>query len=686
MIHKPYLALQTVVVRLLFFSTPLTATAQKDTTRQVDINGEAAVVAWKNHNMLGQSEAGHTRLRLEHLQQMPQILGNANPLRYAQQLPSVQTSNEHDAGLHVQGCSAGQNAILTGQCVIYNPSHLLGIFSTFNTGHFSEMDFSTLSSPNSPNRIGGVLKMVLPPMPAHYTKNTGRNSHAEVAVGPLSSQGTLKLSLSPTVGLIVSARQAYMNLLYGKWLRFDEDELNYSFGDYNATLLFAPNPRNRISVNGYFGNDNASFYKDTHQMDTKLKWDNYAAECTWEHHTAKELHIRQSLFSSGNSNRFVLDNENLKLQLRSHIRTHGYKLSFDKKQWTWGGEYLLHQVKPQAPNVESNYYAPSTHIANTTNKEISIYGQYQTACIDNRLHIVGGLRTSYFVSEDKAHYFAPSPQVRIVWNIAPSHKITLHTSISHQMLHQVGFTSLGLPTEFYFASDKEQKPQHSENVSLLYDFKPTSHAYSLTAEAYFKRLHNQKEYGDNVLSLLQADYNLKAVLLEGKGYNYGIGLQLSKHTGRLTGWVSYAFGRSVRQFEGREGHYPSNYERKNEINLVANYRLSSRVTLCMTGVAASGTPFTAAHSFYLINGYIMAQYGRHNAHRLPWYKRIDLSADIELRPRGAYRHGINVSLLNAFGFNNKIFYRLSTKENKFAYRPISFLKFPLPSISYRLKF
>lgn len=671
---------------LLSLVVPLMVMGQTDTTQQVDISGEASVVAWKNHNMLGQSEVGHTRWNFDHLQQLPQIMGNANPLRYAQQLPSVQTSNEYDAGMHVQGCSSGQNAIMIGECVIYNPSHLFGIFSTFNTGHFSEMDFSTLSSSNAPNRIGGFLKMELPSTTTFSREPKAQKVHAEASVGPLSSQATLKLRLSPTMNVVFSARQAYMNLLYGKWLCFDNDEMHYSFGDYNATIFYHPTPRDRFTFNGYWGYDNAGFYKDTHRMDTKLKWENYAAECTWEHHTARKIVIKQSLFSSGYSNLFTLDNADLKLLLQSHIRTHGYKLSFENTHWTWGTEYLLHQVLPQAPKVESNYYAPSPPVANTTSSEVSAYGQYQTSFFQGKVHLSGSLKTSIFISNDHSTYFVPAPQMRIAWNMCPAHSLTIHASISHQMLHQVGFTSLGLPTEFWFASDKEQEPQHSENLSCLYNFAPTSHAFSLTAEVYVKRLHNQKEYGDNVLSLLQPDYNLKSVLLSGKGYNYGIGLQLSKLSGRLTGWMSYAFGRSIRQFDGRGGHYPSNYERKHEVNLVANYRLSPRVSLCMTGVAASGTPFTAAQGFYLINGYIIAQYGHHNAHRLPWYKRIDLSADIQLKAHRAYNHGINVSLLNACGFNNKLFYRLTTKGNTFAYRPIAFLKFPLPSISYHLKF
>lgn len=670
---------------LLCFAA-LTAVAQTDTTRHVDIQGEAAVVAWKNHGMLGNTVAGRTQWRLEHLQQLPQILGNANPLRYAQQLPSVQTSNEYDAGLHVQGCASGQNAIMMGECVIYNPNHLLGIFSTFNSGHFSQMDFSTLSSLDKPNRVGGYMRMELPQVASALHGGRNKRCKAELSIGPMSSQGSLHLTLSPKARLDISARQAYMNLLYGKWLNIDGNEMHYSFADYNATLNVSPNTRNALTFSGYWGNDDANFYEGTHLMQTKMKWDNYAAEFSWSHLFENGLQMKQSLTSSGYTSHFALDEESIRMDIRSHIRTHGYKLTMGNDHWLWGAEYLLHEVKPQTPQVDNDYYVSSTPVKATTSNEASAYGQYTIKTRNERLLFSLGMRASYFNTDGEKGYFAPSPQARLTWTIRPSHQLSVHTSMSHQFLHQVGFTSLGLPTEFWFASDKKQKPQHSTNVTFLYDFRPKEGKYSLTAELYLKYLRNQKEYGDNVLSLFQTDYDLQSVLLAGKGINYGLGMQLIKHSGRLTGWLSYAFGRSVRQFEGRRKHYPSNYERKQEINLVANYRLTARVNLSLTGVAASGTPYTAAQSFYLINGYIMAQYGEHNAYRLPWYKRVDLSADITLKSHGVLKHGLNLSLLNALGLKNTLFYRLTTKNGKFGYRPIAFLKYPLPSISYHLKF
>lgn len=40
---------------------------------------------------------------MKFMENMPQILGNADPMHYAQMLPGVQTNNEYQGGIHVQG-------------------------------------------------------------------------------------------------------------------------------------------------------------------------------------------------------------------------------------------------------------------------------------------------------------------------------------------------------------------------------------------------------------------------------------------------------------------------------------------------------------------------------------------------------------------------------------------------------
>lgn len=158
------------------------------------------------------SDRGVSVVGMGLMRSMPRILGNADPLHYAQMLPGIQTGGEYDAGLHIQGSDNSHNMLAIDGVPIYNAAHLLGFFSVFNATHFSSMRIGkSATAAAAPNRLGGMVDMQAgrdrPPGP------TG-----DVAVGPMSSQATVSLPAGRCSWLTLSARAAYFNLLYSRWL------------------------------------------------------------------------------------------------------------------------------------------------------------------------------------------------------------------------------------------------------------------------------------------------------------------------------------------------------------------------------------------------------------------------------------------------------------------------------------
>ena len=155
-----------------------------DTLLEVNVKGR------KIGSYLLKSPIGTNIVNLRMMDNMPHILGNADPMHYAQLLPGVQTNSEYDAGLHVQGCDNAHNMITIDGVPIYNVAHMLGFFSVFNTPHFATMQF--IKSPNSAgrdNRLGGYVEMLT----ADSIISTVGGS---LSVGPISSQGTLSWGVS----------------------------------------------------------------------------------------------------------------------------------------------------------------------------------------------------------------------------------------------------------------------------------------------------------------------------------------------------------------------------------------------------------------------------------------------------------------------------------------------------------
>lgn len=612
---------------------------------------------------------------------LPKILGNADPLHYTQLLPGVQTCSEYDAGLHIQGCDNGHNFVSLGDVPVYNASHLLGFFSIFNASHFPAMRFDKSSiKATAANRLGGTLNMELP-------EESPQKFGGEFAVGPMSSQGTFRLLVGKSDALFVSLRAAYLNLLYGDLLKFDNDEIDYHFQDYNVTYLHNTKKGNKLWLNFYYGDDNVGLYEEDTESTTALKWKNLLSSVHWQGHTQSDMKITRSIYLTRYSNRMNLDMPGAAFALPSHIYSYGYKEKIESERIKTGFEAILHRIKPQSPEIDGKYLIKQTPQEEIKAEEYIAYADYSQPV--DRWILNGGLKgTIYHNSTEHKTYYSLDPSVSVTYKIDNYSSLRASYGWQHQYLSRAGFSNIGLPSEFWLSSGKFNRPQYAQSVSLSYETLLFNGDYSLSAEAYYKDLHHQIEYNGNLLDFLTESYSLKQALLVGSGENYGINIMVNKRTGKLTGWLSYAWGRAFRKFDkfGRDRRYPAAHERIHELNAVATYRFNDKWSVGGTFVYASGTPFTAPKHFYIMNGQLVSEFGEHNANRLKPYSRLDLSVNYCLKKKGDSESGINLSLYNALLHENDIFYRLKIHESRFYYNPTHFMMDILPSISYYCKF
>ena len=149
---------------------------------------------------------------LQSMHHLPKIMGNADPIHFAEFLPGVQTTSEYDAGLHVWGCDNAHNDLSVDGIPLYGVQHLLGFFSVFNASHFQSMTFApTASLMSSSNRLGALLQM-------NSAGSIPDSLTGELSVGPLSSQGTLRLPLGRKTALIVCRWNCRIMPTFLTWL------------------------------------------------------------------------------------------------------------------------------------------------------------------------------------------------------------------------------------------------------------------------------------------------------------------------------------------------------------------------------------------------------------------------------------------------------------------------------------
>lgn len=241
---------KTVFALLLFFSCCQlkaqpsdTLYLPKDTVYELDVVEISAV---RDNSIM----SGRIDLKAENLQSLPKFLGTTDMLRTIQLTPGIQTSGELDAGLYIRGCESGHNQVMFNDVPIYNPMHLMGFFSIFNSDHISSSSiYKSYISPQYGGRLSGTVCVSSKSEQAERTSVSG-------TVGILSSQATLETPVNDKSSLYLSGRGTYVNLLLGL-IDLNEESVQpeYGFQDYNLTYTAKPTEKSDVLVNAFFGMD-----------------------------------------------------------------------------------------------------------------------------------------------------------------------------------------------------------------------------------------------------------------------------------------------------------------------------------------------------------------------------------------------------------------------------------------------
>ena len=616
------------------------------------------------------------------LDDLPKILGNADPMHYAQTLPGVQTNNEYDGGLHIFGCDNSHNYVSIDGAPIYNANHLLGLFSVFNPSHFQTMTLhKTANNASFPNRLGGMVNLrSRDGMPDSLCGN--------VTVGLISSQGTLHVPLGRKNGLSVSARGSYLNLLYGYAMKADESQLEYSFGDVNITWLYQPGNADKIKLDAYWGEDDARMVEKDYQADIRLRWGNTLTSLLWEHSFTEHQEMSHSLYFTKYHSRLQLD-QLMGFTLPSSISDVGYRWVYEAWWVDAGIDAVWHHVCPLSPSASGDtWISHKREQPSYESQELSAWTDTDIP-LSKSLSLNAGVRATLFIYQHGKHYSSADPSFSLRYD-GRSWNWSLTASLRHQYLFQSNFSATGLPTEGWSQADTDHRPQSGLNLHASVGKRMTEWGLQVFAEVYYKQLRHQLEYQGTALDFLSFGDTDSSMLYTSRGRNYGINLTVMKTVGRLSGWVSYNWGRAKRHYDKAETEsewFPASHERIHELNAVVTYKAGQRWNFGATYVMASGTPFTMPEYVFLYGGYPVSHFGGHNSRRLKGYSRLDLSANCRLSSAQQKERGINVSLYNALGQRNELFYSWHvSRTGSFAYRPVSFLLKVMPSVSFYAKF
>lgn len=708
---------------------------------------EVLVVADRKEAGLKSTTMGAHELRLSQLTNTPAVLGETDVLRTIQLLPGVNMGTEGFSGILVRGGGMDENLVLLDGSPVYNPNHLLGIFSIFTPEAVKKV---TLFKSSFPARYGGRLSSVV-----DVRTNDGdmQRMRGLFSIGLLSQRLHLEGPLwKNRTTFSLSGRFTGFPFMLGRLMGDDsgDEKISLYFYDLNAKLTHRIDDRNRLFLGFYNGEDRYQVKMEDnytgsnssgptgvnreYQVDEKyndgVKWGNTLASLRWNHVLNNRLfsnttvaynHYQMKVFSRYFKG-MDKNMDNFKTDYTSGITDWSLRTDFDftinpRHELRFGYEWINHHFTPESrktslKQVEDNVAVVDTTFTNVggqlrVGNELSLYAE-DNAELTNRLSANVGVHFSYFNTEGK-NYLSLQPRlsVKYKWSDAWSSKVSY--SKMSQYIHLLSSSSISLPTDLWVPITKNIRPMNAHQISLGTYFDGLR-GWEFSLEGYYKQMNNVLEYKEGTF-FFGSSRDWENNVSMGKGRAYGAELMVEKTEGRLTGWFAYTLAKSERRFpDGSISNgewFPHKFDRRHNVKIFLNYQLGRNIDLGATWLFNSGNTMTVperqAVAMTPDGGFVeLGTMPRRNNYRLPSTHTLNLNFNWHIK-RAKTESIWNLSIYNVLNRKNPTLVyvtneSVSVKEiNPMTNQPeiidvktTKLKKFTLlpfiPSISYTLKF
>lgn len=620
-------------------------------------------------NQVRNPQMGLNKLDMKALDNVPVLFGEKDILKTIQLLPGVKSGGEGNTGFFVRGGAADQNLILLDEATVYNPSHLLGFFSTFNADAIKDV---SLYKGGMPAQYGGRLSSVL-----DVKMQDGNNKEfgVEGGIGLIASRLKLEGPIVKDRGsFMISARRTYIDLLLSASGDSTLSGNTLNFYDINAKANYRFNDKNTIYLSGYFGKDNIGI-KDLFAND----WGNTTATIRLNHVFNDKLFSNTSVIYNKYNYAIELLNEDSNTRVVSLIRDYNIKEDLqyfsDKHTIRFGLHAMHHRIAPSDISTTGNSSFNPLSVENRYGLELAGYVSDEWK-ISDKLNILYGVRLSSFsllgpgtistydsngdISSSETYkkgefvktFIYPEPRFSASYSVNAENSVKASYNRNTQNIHILTNASTGSPTDQYVMSSNNIKPEIGDQVALGYFKNASDNSFEFSAEVYYKWLQNQIDYKDG--AELIANANVESELVYGTGRAYGLELYAKKTSGKLTGWISYTLAKTERRFDeiNSGSYFPAKQDRTHDLSLVGMYNFSKRWTFSANYIYSTGNAVTFPAGKYNVGGLTTYYYTERNANRMPYTSRLDISATLKGKETKKFSSSWNFGVYNALNRKN----------------------------------
>ncbi len=648
---------------------------------------------------------GVERLDPKEIAKIPVIFGEKDIIKTMQLLPGVKNAGEGSSGFYVRGGGADQNLILLDEAPVYNASHLLGFFSTFNSDAVKD---AVLYKGNQPANYGGRLASVLD---IHMNEGNNKRFNVSGGLGLISSKLNIEGPiLKDKASFLVTGRRTYADVFLKATERFKDNKLY--FYDLNTKLNYRITKKDKLFLSGYFGRDKLGFGSVF-----GIDWGNATATARWNHLISNKLFSNTSFIYSKFDYRISLTAGDIKFKISSQIQDINLKQEFQyfpnlRNKIKFGANVINHGIT--TGQIDANVASGLVPVKLKPNRSIesAIFGSNDYS-VNEKITLNYGLRvsmlsviangedfysfnpdgtvkntTKYNRGELLKNYAFLEPRASVSWEYSKSQSFKAAYSRNTQNIQQVSNSTSGSPTDIWISSSLNTKPGTSDQLAVGWFKNLKESTYELNVETYYKWLNNQVDYKNGANE--QANEKLEGELLSGIGRAYGLELMLKKKKGKFTGWVAYTISRTERKIEGISNGdwYKAKQDRLHDLSVVAIYDITPKLSISALFVFYTGNAVTFPSGKYELNGETYFVYTERNGYRMPDYHRLDLGLTWMRKNTEKFESSWNFSIYNCYARENaySIAFRTNATDKTKTEAVQTTLFKIVPAITYNFKF
>ena len=661
-------------------------------------------------------ESSQISLDLREINTVPGFI-EADVFRTLQMLPGVQSGGDFSSALYVRGSTPDQNLIMLDGITIYNPYHLGGIFSTFNTDAIKEADFHAGGFPaRYGGRMGAILNVIN--REGNTEKITG-SGNISLVTGKALIEGPLPKWKGIKGSWLLSGRRTYfdqfINLVTGT-----KGQFPYFFYDYQFKTNLDINQNHRLTYTRFYGDDILRFSssdqssnniggtsKNTYGVD--WPWGNHTNGLTWRWIVSPSIVAKTFLSSSRyrydfdfyfDTKETYIDNDstfqnNLAFDVvyKDIIKDRTLETEIiwkanDKHTVTSG--FQIKNINFELVNkfiittLDTTFTEKPLDMRNKT-RELAAYIQDKWS-VTNNLKLQGGLRLAHYNLHDTLYV---EPRIGMKYNFSSDMSFKINWGRYHQFLITANDPDENFRLIDLWLGVPEDKPASvSDHTILGFEyFSPDDILFRV--ETYYKGF-------DNLLSLKQEDVytenedDVQTTTMnefwDTDAYAYGLELLAKKTSGKFKGWIGYTYAKTF-NYTPPNGWYAPNHDRTHTLNIVSTIELpkwvSDNLEMNASLTASSGNPYTPIKGrsydwnqelngardedqainleWKLSNKYLVDE---KNSDRYPPYFRFDLGLTRKNRRLFKWKYDSYFQIINITNHKNALSYTYRTNTDQ----------------------